>query len=122
MKILVCDDEPAVTEYISCLLEMEGHEVETSIDGGEALEKIQAKPSSYDVLITDHRMPKLTGVELIESVRALNAPLKMMLISGMELADIPMAYQTCMDCFLKKPFKSVELIECLNDLVCEHAG
>src|SRR5437588_9530480 len=60
--ILVVEDEPLVAALIADALWLEGYEVETAKDGREALEKIAAR--SYDVILSDLRMPELDGVGL----------------------------------------------------------
>src|SRR6266446_7706701 len=60
--ILVVDDEPLVAGIMADILGLEGYEVETAKDGREALEKIAAR--SYDVILSDLRMPELDGVGL----------------------------------------------------------
>ena len=60
--ILVVDDEPLVAALMADTLGLEGYEVETAKNGREALEKIAAR--SYDVILSDLRMPELDGVGL----------------------------------------------------------
>src|SRR5216684_7374081 len=60
--ILVIDDEPLVVALMTDILGLEGYEVETAKNGREALEKIAAR--SYDVILSDLRMPELDGVGL----------------------------------------------------------
>src|SRR5713101_468639 len=60
--ILVIDDEPLVVALMTDILGLEGYEVETAENGREALEKIAAR--SYDVILSDLRMPELDGVGL----------------------------------------------------------
>ena len=60
--ILVVDDEPLVAALIADTLGLEGYEVETAKNGREALEKIAGH--SYDVILSDLRMPELDGVGL----------------------------------------------------------
>src|SRR6266446_1017441 len=64
--ILVVDDEPLVAALIADTLGLEGYEVETAKNGREALEKIGAR--SYDVILSDLRMPELDGVALYREV------------------------------------------------------
>ncbi len=60
--ILVVDDEPLVAALMADVLVMEGHEVDMAKNGREALEKIAAR--SYDLIVSDLRMPELDGVGL----------------------------------------------------------
>ena len=61
-SILVVDDEPMILRIMRLALEKEGYQVDTAIDGKDALEKITA--SRPDILITDIEMPRMTGKEL----------------------------------------------------------
>jgi two-component system NtrC family sensor kinase len=67
-RILVVDDEPGVTEVLSELLARDGHEVETAPNGAVALSRLEA--ASYDLILSDIRMPELDGPGLYrEAVR-----------------------------------------------------
>jgi CheY-like chemotaxis protein len=60
--ILVIDDEPLVAALMADILGLEGYEVDTAKNGREGVEKIAAR--SYDVILSDLRMPELDGVGL----------------------------------------------------------
>jgi CheY-like chemotaxis protein len=60
--ILVVDDQPLVAALTADILGLEGYEVETAKNGREALEKIAAR--SYDLILSDLKMPELDGVGL----------------------------------------------------------
>ena len=60
--ILVVDDEPLVAALMADILGLEGYEVDTAKNGREGVEKIAAR--SYDVILSDLRMPELDGVGL----------------------------------------------------------
>jgi DNA-binding NtrC family response regulator len=66
-KALVVDDEPSVCEAVKAILEIEGIEVTTFTDSIAAAEEI--KQNSYDLIISDLKMPKMTGLELYDSVK-----------------------------------------------------
>ncbi|GAO45086.1 response regulator [Flavihumibacter petaseus] len=67
-KILIADDEPDILEIIQYNLQAEGYEVYTAKDGDEALAR--AKQIKPDLIILDIMMPKKTGVEVCELLRA----------------------------------------------------
>jgi two-component system response regulator PilR (NtrC family) len=63
-KILIVDDEKVIRESLELFLREEGYKAESAADGEEAINKIKA--SDYDVVITDLKMPKLDGIELMK--------------------------------------------------------
>lgn len=64
-KILIVDDEKPIRDSLKMVLDDEGYQTEVASDGEEALQKIQNE--SFDVVITDIKMPKLDGIQLLES-------------------------------------------------------
>lgn len=67
MRILVVDDEPMVRFLLTHFLEEEGHIVDGAVDGVEALELL--RQNAYDLLITDVHMPRLSGIDLVRTLR-----------------------------------------------------
>jgi len=80
--ILLADDDKATRDLVKRALESEGHKVELTQDGTEALEKLTAAPEAIDLLVSDVHMPGLDGVALAR--RAIDAAprLKLLLMSG----------------------------------------
>jgi CheY-like chemotaxis protein len=66
--ILVADDEPAIVELLAELLSAEGYRVLTAFDGRAALASLERERP--DLLLTDQRMPHLSGTELIARLHA----------------------------------------------------
>ncbi|MGB9629808.1 MAG: sigma-54-dependent transcriptional regulator, partial [Thermodesulfobacteriota bacterium] len=66
-RILVVDDEEIVCESCKRILEEEGYEVEIALSGEEALHKM--KENSYDIVITDLKMPGMDGMEVLKNIR-----------------------------------------------------
>jgi DNA-binding NtrC family response regulator len=62
-SLLIVDDEPDILLVMSANLMKEGYEVETAEDGVEALKKLESR--DFDVIIVDHQMPRLTGMEFL---------------------------------------------------------
>ena len=70
-KVLIADDEPDILEILKYNLSNEGYEVFTAKDGDEALEK--ARRNQPDLIVLDVMMPKKTGVEVCQLLRAQSA-------------------------------------------------
>src|ERR1041385_7209715 len=67
-RILVVDDEVEIRQVNAEVLRRFGYQTETVADGAAAWEALQA--NRYDLLITDNRMPKVSGVELVKKMRS----------------------------------------------------
>ena len=81
-RILLAEDDAATRDLVQRALGAEGHEVVVTQDGTEALEKLQAAPTRFDVLVTDVQMPGLDGVALVEKAVAANPKLRIVMMSG----------------------------------------
>lgn len=80
--VLVVDDEKAIVRMVQQSLERMGYRVVPAADGLEAWQLYQADPDSYQLIITDQTMPRLTGLELIERIRKSDRKIKTLLVSG----------------------------------------
>lgn len=69
-KILVVDDEEIIRDSLTYILKEENYEVDGATNGIDALEKIGEQ--DYDLVITDLKMPKMGGIELLEKISAMN--------------------------------------------------
>ena len=117
MKILVCDDDPPMRNIVTMVLKSLGHEMDVACDGQEAFEKIRAAPNFFDVLIADNLMPRLTGIELVAKLRALNIPIKVIMITGFPKQLNPEVRDRLrVDGLLFKPFRPAELLDCVKNL------
>jgi len=68
-SILVVDDTRSMRKMVATVLENAGYAVEEAADGAEALDK--AKNRVFDLVVTDHNMPRMDGVTLVRSLRGL---------------------------------------------------
>lgn len=80
LRILCVDDDVLVLMNTAAMLEELGHEVTEAHSGPEALELFD--PERFDLVITDHAMPKMTGTELAEALRARRPGLPVLLATG----------------------------------------
>lgn len=67
ISLLIVDDEVDILNVLKFVLEKEGYKVDTAIKGEEALSKI--KQETYDIVLTDLRMPGMDGIELLERAK-----------------------------------------------------
>jgi CheY-like chemotaxis protein len=81
-SILLLDDEQAVVEMGTAILEGLGYKLATETDSLRALEVFRAGPNEFDLIITDYAMPKMTGMDLAKEVRRLRPDIPILLCTG----------------------------------------
>jgi DNA-binding NtrC family response regulator len=84
-RILVIDDDEDILNLFSDFLKKEGYGVTSFLDPLKALEEIHRRPQRYSIIITDVRMPGISGIELIRRIRKINHDIKVIIISAFEL-------------------------------------
>ncbi|MDI6786338.1 MAG: response regulator [bacterium] len=80
IRILYVDDEEDAREVFSDILKYKGYEVDTAKDGYEAIEKVKKK--SYSVILTDIKMPGLSGIDMFKEIKKINLDLPILMITG----------------------------------------
>ena len=119
LRILTVEDESAVAQLLALVLCGPNCKVSAAGDGAEALAKIAAAAQPFDIIITDHQMPRVTGLELVRQLRAQNFGGKIVVLSAFLNEDNTRAYEALgVDLLLAKPFDMNELrhaIEILAD-------
>jgi DNA-binding NtrC family response regulator len=108
-RVLVVDDEEDAREMLAAILTQAGFDVDDAADGFAALSKV----SHYrpDVVVTDLRMPGMTGVDLLQRIRRIHGDVPVILATGLETWDLCTAAEaygavTC----LVKPVELDELV------------
>ena len=101
--VLLVDDEAALRVYVANVLRRGGFQVVEAGDGLDALAVLTAMRGCVDVLVTDVRMPRMTGIELVAAVKLEFPGIPVVFISGEQLRD---ALHNPDDggVFLQKPF------------------
>ena len=69
-RILVVDDEAPQRELLAGFLVKQGYEVVPAVSGAEGLERLQRE--TFDLILTDHRMPQMSGLDLLKAAREIN--------------------------------------------------
>ena len=108
-RILVADDEAPVRRVLDHYLARAGHCVTTAADGLEAWERFQESP--FPVVLSDIKMPRMDGIELLERVRAVRPSTEVVLITGFgETGVVIEALRRGASNFIEKPFSGEELL------------
>jgi two-component system alkaline phosphatase synthesis response regulator PhoP len=108
-SILLVEDEEHLHEALKLNLEMEGYEVDSAYDGGEALKKIQS--AHYDLIILDIMLPSLDGFSITEHMRLNNNQTPILILSAKNTsANRVQGLKLGADDYLTKPFNLEELL------------
>lgn len=113
-QIALVDDDPAVLDALGLFLEAHGFRVLRWASAIELLAGLAAHPA-LDCIVSDVRMPSLSGLELQERLKALDSPIPLILITGH--GDIDMAVRAIKagaHDFLEKPFKEDRLLNSIQ--------
>jgi two-component system response regulator HydG len=117
-KILLVDDDPGALEATRKSLELAGHEVTTATDGQYALEKARpqpGRPSAFDVVISDVRMPRLGGLEFLRALTLCGETTPVILMTAFgRVEDAVWAMKLGAVDFITKPFKRQALLTCIE--------
>lgn len=106
-RVLVVDDEKLIVKGIRFSLEQDGMEVDCAYDGEEALE--MAKQKTYDVILLDVMLPKLTGFEVCQQIRDFSdMPVIMLTAKGNDMDKI-LGLEYGADDYITKPFNILEV-------------
>ena len=107
-RVLLVDDEPAITDAVSYALESEGFDVDVLEDGDGALET--ARRGDYDVVLLDAMLPRLSGFEVCRRLRAeSDVPIVLLTARDAEL-DRVLGLEIGADDYVTKPFSMAELL------------
>jgi CheY-like chemotaxis protein len=118
-KVLVVDDDPAILEICSDLLQTEGYAVMVATNGQQALEQIRTDPPH--VVLMDIMMPVLDGVEACRQVKAnpATADIPVVLMSARTNLTRQSLDLASADALVAKPFDIDHLLNTIHDLVGE---
>jgi len=103
-RVLVADDEPSVRDLLAKTLALAEYDVDLAIDGRAAVERLRVL--SYDLLITDLKMPGADGLTVIREARRLKADIPIIIITGFSSeASAIEAVNLGVTGYLTKPFR-----------------
>jgi len=113
-KILVIDDEDFILQLAKDILTKTNYEVKTISDGNEGIRLLEN--GKFDLLLTDIRMPDISGLDVIKHVRTANKEIPIIIITGHGTLEIAVnALRLGAQGFILKPFTPVELRAAVAD-------
>ena len=116
ISILLVEDEENLHEALKLNLELEGYEVTSAFDGGQALKFIQQE--YFNLIILDVMLPGLDGISIAENVRVQNNDVPILMLSAKNTsADRVLGLKKGADDYLTKPFNLEELLLRIQKLV-----
>lgn len=106
---MVVDNEVGVCDIYRNILQKEGFDVETFLDGESAMERIDHQ--HFDIVITDLKMPKVDGYHVIRKIKEVSPRTEIIVISGYATLDsVVQTIKMGVNDYLVKPFEVVDLV------------
>jgi len=111
--LLVADDDPGLRESLERTLTREGYRVVLASDGNAALERLQA--GGIDVVLTDLKMPGLTGIEVLRAAKAIAPNVDVILLTAFGTVEeaVKAMKEGAYD-FLTKPFQRAQVLRLIR--------
>jgi FixJ family two-component response regulator len=106
-RVMIVDDGPQVCVYVALVLKRLGFQSSANTNPVEALEELLENPKEYRILLTDQKMPGLSGLDLINRLWAAHPDFPVVLMSGYGWGISPSALPGVG--FLSKPFEIADL-------------
>jgi len=110
VRVLIVDDEPNVREVLADILEGAGYEVLTAASGREALDKLQSENREPHLVLLDIMMPGLDGFQVLDLIRQRSSVPVIMLTARREVDTSCDALNFGADDYIRKPFRTQELL------------
>ena len=117
-RILYSEDLRELREVMCVIVEAEGYQIETVSDGDEALQRLADDPTAFDLLITDHHMPRMNGLELMRRLGSTAFKGKLMVFSSELDPSVHREYHRLgVNVILPKPIRPAVLRKALAELL-----
>jgi DNA-binding NtrC family response regulator len=117
-SILLVDDEEIVCRGCQRILEAEGYSMDLALSGKDGLKKALSRP--YDVVITDMKMPDISGMEMIRELKHEKPEMPVIMITGYASVSTAVeAMKTGADDYIPKPFEPDEIISSVKNVLAK---
>jgi DNA-binding NtrC family response regulator len=119
-RVLVVDDDASGRSLLSILLAHEGYDVFEAGDGLEAVDEL--KKRHFHIVISDYRMPRFDGMQLLAICRLLWPETAVVIVSGEDSDWTELAIRGGAHAWLKKPYERTELIALTRQMIEKVSG
>ncbi len=107
-RLLIVDDDLSLRQFLSIFLGKEGHEIDVAANGVAALERLEQ--ATYDVVVTDIRMPRMGGLDLLDGIRDRDLPTQVIVMTAFSSTETALdAMRRGAYDYIVKPFKLDEV-------------
>ena len=107
-KILVVDDDPAISEMLTLVLQAEGFDTIAVADGADAVGAAEAEQP--DLILLDLMLPGMNGIDVCRTIRETSTVPIVMLTAKTDTVDVVLGLESGADDYVNKPFKAKELV------------
>ncbi|MBI9001661.1 MtrAB system response regulator MtrA [Corynebacterium sp. CCM 9185] len=107
-KILVVDDDPAISEMLTIVLQAEGFDTVAVMDGAQAV--AVAEREQPDLILLDLMLPGMNGIDICRIIRKKSTVPIVMLTAKTDTVDVVLGLESGADDYVNKPFKPKELV------------
>ncbi len=116
--IMFVDDEVTIVNLNKKLLERLGYKVAGFTSAEEALSVFKWSKESYDLIVTDKTMPKMTGLELVQKIKKICSKIPVILCTGYkDKDDEKKAQEACINTIIMKPVNKQEIAETIRKVL-----
>lgn len=119
-RILLVDDEEAIIEAVTKILESLNYKVKPFISSRLALEEFKINSNKYDIVLTDLTMPELTGLNLIQKIKKIRSDIKIILCSGLSSSNNNLGqheFYKYVDVYVRKPVTRLTYSKALSKVL-----
>jgi CheY-like chemotaxis protein len=123
--LVVVDDDVDIVQVLKLGLLRNGFSVDAFTNPEEALQNFKSNADSYCLVLSDIRMPGLSGIQLTKRIKAINPNVKLVLMTAFEIKDYEFSKvfpSTNVDGFIQKPIGIRELTSRISSIIGEPNG
>lgn len=118
LRILIVEDEPLIADNLVALLSARGHRAATARDGADAIAR--ARKSPPDLVLLDVMLPRMSGFDVCQLLRAdpKTAKIKIIMVTGLgRMGDVEEAFRVGANDYVIKPFDSTRLFKKIDKVM-----